>query len=57
VFIAALVAMYPSYYWEELQVASDLLGRVARYILLIALTVTSFFLCAEKDASGPAIRD
>ena len=47
VFIAALVAMYPSYYWEELQVASDLLGRVASYILLIALTVTSFS-CAPK---------
>ena len=43
VFIAVLMAMYPSYYWEELHVASDLLGRVASYILLIALTVTSFF--------------
>jgi sulfoxide reductase heme-binding subunit YedZ len=48
VFIAVLLTMYPSYYWEELHNASDLLGRVASYILLVALTVTSFFPVRRK---------
>jgi len=54
VFIAVLMAMYPFYYWEELQVASDLLGRVASYILLIALTVTSFFPVRRKRRLRPS---
>jgi DMSO/TMAO reductase YedYZ heme-binding membrane subunit len=43
VFIVVLLALYPAYYWEELHNATDLFLRLLSYVLLLALTVTSFF--------------
>jgi DMSO/TMAO reductase YedYZ heme-binding membrane subunit len=43
VFIAVLFALHSSYYWEELHNAVDLFLRIVSYILLFALTITSFF--------------
>ena len=43
VFIAVLLALYPDYYWQVLHNAADLILRMLSYLLLLALTVTSFF--------------
>lgn len=43
VFITVLLTLYPAYYWDVLHNPFDLAGRVASYLLLIAMTVTSFF--------------
>jgi sulfoxide reductase heme-binding subunit YedZ len=43
VFIAVLLTMYPSYYWEVLHTPDDLTIRIASYVLLITITITSFF--------------
>ena len=43
VFIAVLFTLYSPYYWEELHKTSDLILRVASYVFLIAMTITSFF--------------
>jgi hypothetical protein len=48
--IAVLFALHPSYYGEELHKTIELIGRIASYIVLIAMTVTSFFQCVEKCA-------
>jgi DMSO/TMAO reductase YedYZ heme-binding membrane subunit len=42
-FIAVLFTLYSPYYWEELHKTSDLILRVASYVFLIAMTITSFF--------------
>jgi sulfoxide reductase heme-binding subunit YedZ len=46
--IAALFALHPSYYGEQLHNTVDLMGRIASYIFLTALTVTSFFSVRRK---------
>ncbi|MCX2975705.1 hypothetical protein EYC87_19215 [Halieaceae bacterium IMCC8485] len=46
--IAALFALHPSYYGEQLHNTVDLIGRIASYIFLIAMTVTSFFSVRRK---------
>lgn len=43
VFIAVLLTLYPAYYWDVLHNPFDLAGRIASYLLLIVMTVTSFF--------------
>jgi sulfoxide reductase heme-binding subunit YedZ len=43
VFIAVLFTLYSPYYWEELHKTSDLVLRIGSYVLLIAMTITSFF--------------
>jgi sulfoxide reductase heme-binding subunit YedZ len=43
VFIAVLFTLYSPYYWEELHKTSDLVLRIASYVLLIAMTISSFF--------------
>jgi len=43
VFIAVLLALYPDYYWQVLHNTADLILRMLSYLLLLALTVTSFF--------------
>ena len=48
VFIAVLLDLYPAYYWDELHKASDLVGRSLSYVLLLALTVTSFYPVRRK---------
>ena len=48
VFIAVLFALHPPYYGEELHNTFDLTGRIASYILLIAMTVTSFYSVRRK---------
>lgn len=49
--IAALFALYPSYYGEQLHNTVDLIGRMASYVFLIAMTVTSFFSVRRKMRS------
>jgi sulfoxide reductase heme-binding subunit YedZ len=46
--IAVLFALHPSYYGEELHKTIDLIGRIASYIVLITMTVTSFFPVRRK---------
>jgi len=48
VFIAVLLYLYPAYYWDELHKTSDLVGRSLSYVLLLALTVTSFYPVRRK---------
>ena len=48
VFIALLLDLYPAYYWDELHKTSDLVGRSLSYVLLLALTVTSFYPVRRK---------
>jgi hypothetical protein len=43
VFIGVLLVLYGDYYWHNLHSDLDLLLRVLSYLLLLALTVTSFF--------------
>jgi sulfoxide reductase heme-binding subunit YedZ len=43
VFIGVLLALHNAYYWEELHNDVDLLLRLASYVFLFALTLTSFF--------------
>jgi len=43
VFIAVLFALHSDYYWQELHNTADLILRMLSYLLLLALTVTSFF--------------
>jgi sulfoxide reductase heme-binding subunit YedZ len=43
VFIAVLLTLHNVYYWEELHNATDLYLRMASYVFLFALTITSFF--------------
>jgi sulfoxide reductase heme-binding subunit YedZ len=43
VFIGVLLALHNAYYWEELHNATDLFLRMASYVFLFALTITSFF--------------
>lgn len=42
-FIAVLFALHSDYYWQELHNTADLILRMLSYLLLLALTVTSFF--------------
>jgi len=42
VFIVVLFAWYSDYYWQVMHKDSDLLLRVLSYVLLFALTITSF---------------
>ena len=53
VFIAVLLHLYPAYYWDELHKTSDLVGRSLSYVLLLALTVTSFYPVRRKLSRGP----
>ena len=53
VFIAVLLDLYPAYYWDELHKTSDLVGRSLSYVLLLALTVTSFYPVRRKMKSRP----
>lgn len=48
VFIAVLLDLYPAYYWDELHKTSDLVGRSLSYVLLLALTITSFYPVRRK---------
>jgi len=48
VFIGVLLALHSGYYWEELHSDIDLLLRMASYVLLFALTITSFFPVRRK---------
>ena len=48
VFIAVLLTLYPAHYWDELHKTSDLVGRSLSYVLLLALTVTSFYPVRRK---------
>ncbi len=48
VFIGVLFALHASYYWEELHNTADLALRIASYVFLAALTVTSFFPVRQK---------
>jgi methionine sulfoxide reductase heme-binding subunit len=43
VFIAVLLALHADYYWQVLHDSTDLILRLLSYMLLLALTVTSFF--------------
>jgi hypothetical protein len=43
VFIAVLFALHADYYWQVLHNTADLTLRLLSYLLLLALTVTSFF--------------
>ena len=43
VFLAVLFALHSDYYWQELHNTADLILRMLSYLLLLALTVTSFF--------------
>ena len=48
VFIGVLLALHNAYYWEELHNDVDLLLRMASYVFLFALTITSFFPVRRK---------
>jgi len=48
VFIAVLLTLHNAYYWEELHNDLDLLLRMASYVFLFVLTVTSFFPVRRK---------
>ena len=43
VFIAVLLALHPDYYWQVLHNNADLVLRMLSYLLLLALTITSFY--------------
>ena len=43
VFIAVLLALHPDYYWQVLHNTADFVLRMLSYLLLLALTVTSFY--------------
>ncbi len=43
VFIGVLLALHNAYYWQEMHNDIDLLLRMASYVILFALTITSFF--------------
>ena len=43
VFIAVLLALYADYYWQVLHNTADLVLRMLSYLLLLALTITSFY--------------
>ena len=43
VFIAVLLALHPDYYWQELHNTADFILRMLSYLLLLALTITSFY--------------
>ena len=43
VFIAVLLALHPDYYWQVLHNTADLVLRMLSYLLLVALTITSFY--------------
>jgi len=43
VFIGVLLALHNPYYWDEMHNDVDLFLRMASYIFLLAMTVTSFF--------------
>ncbi len=43
VFIAVLLTLYPDYYWQVLHNTADLVLRMLSYLLLLALTITSFY--------------
>jgi DMSO/TMAO reductase YedYZ heme-binding membrane subunit len=48
VFIGVLLALHNAYYWEELHNDIDLFLRMASYVFLLAMTVTSFFPVRRK---------
>jgi len=48
VFIGVLLALHNAYYWQELHNATDLFLRMASYVFLVALTITSFFPVRRK---------
>ena len=48
VFIGVLLTSHNAYYWEELHNDVDLLLRMASYVFLFALTITSFFPVRRK---------
>ncbi len=48
VFIGVLLTLHNAYYWEELHNDVDLLLRMASYVFLFALTITSFFPVRRK---------
>ena len=43
VFIAVLLALHPDYYWQVLHNTADFVLRMLSYLLLLALTITSFY--------------
>lgn len=43
VFIAVLLALHPDYYWQVLHNTADLVLRMLSYLLLFAMTITSFY--------------
>ncbi|MEP5567663.1 MAG: hypothetical protein ABJN62_07515 [Halioglobus sp.] len=51
VFIGVLLTSHNAYYWEELHNDVDLLLRMASYVFLFALTITSFFPVRRKMRS------
>ncbi len=48
VFIGVLLTLHNAYYWGELHNDVDLLLRMASYVFLFALTITSFFPVRRK---------
>jgi len=48
VFIGVLLALHNAYYWEEMHNDIDLLLRMASYVFLFALTITSFYPVRRK---------
>ena len=38
-----LLALHPDYYWQELHNTADFILRMLSYLLLLALTITSFY--------------
>ena len=48
VFIGVLLALHNAYYWQELHNDIDLLLRMASYVFIFALTITSFFPVRRK---------
>ena len=48
VFIGVLLALHNAYYWEEMHNDIDLLLRMASYVFLVALTITSFYPVRRK---------
>lgn len=43
VYIAVLLALHSDYYWQVLHNTADLVLRALSYLLLLALTITSFY--------------
>ncbi len=48
VFIGVLLALHNAYYWKEMHNDIDLLLRMASYVFLVALTITSFYPVRRK---------